>query len=485
MARIPWVGTSATAKSSNVSNLRLLNGYSEMVESQQGKTTVAIYGTPGLLRFLTLPAAGPIRGGYTASNGRVFVVQGDNLYEIFVGSDPIWRGPLHTLSGPVSFTDNGIDLVVVDNPDGYALTFADNTYAQIVSAVSPDGGACKVDYLDSRFLFLQPDSQQFRWSELLDTTIDPLSLASAEARPDLLVSMLVVRSEIWLFGSATTEVWVGTGDSDNPFIRLPSGFMQQGCAARHSPARVGEAVCWLSQNEQGAGMVLLASGFQPTPISSHAVSDAIQGYIKSVGTIADAIGWSEQTGGHHFYWLTFPAAGATWVYDATAGLWHERGYLEPSTGLVGRHRANCSWYGFGRHLVGDYADGRIYELSDTTYDDDGSALLFEAVLPPIYDANDGSLVRHDSLCIDAETGVGLSGGLVPGTDPQLMLSLTDDGGHTWEPDMGESLGIQGDTTAYLEWHQLGSSYDRRYRIRISDPVKRAIVGAYTTVQVLG
>jgi hypothetical protein len=46
--------------------------------------------------------------------------------------------------------------------------------------------------------------------------------------------------------------------------------------------------------------------------------------IQSYGNITDAIGYTYQQDGHPFYVLIFPSAEATWVYDVSTQLWHER-----------------------------------------------------------------------------------------------------------------------------------------------------------------
>jgi hypothetical protein len=48
-----------------------------------------------------------------------------------------------------------------------------------------------------------------------------------------------------------------------------------------------------------------------------------------------------------------------------------------------------------------------------------------------------------------------------------------------------SLGPLGETRTQVEWRQLGAGYARTYKLRISDPVERTIMGAWADVQVLG
>lgn len=479
MPRINWIGMSATPKSSNVSNLRLLNGYAEIEDSRQGKTAVALYGTPGLKLFTTLAGAGPVRSVFTASNGRCFAVSANTLCEVFANQTVVNRGSLNSFSGVVSMDDNGTTLFLVDGPSGYTFTFATNAFAQIVDIDFV--GANTIAFLDQYMIFNKPGTQLFQWTDLAATTIDGLNFSSVEGSPDVLISLLVVRREIWLFGTKSTEVWFDTGDLNTPFARIEGAFFQQGCAAVHSPARVGDAICWLSANDQGQGMVVRAEGYSAFPISTYAVAEAIQSYP----AINDALGWGQQQEGHFFYWLTFPTAGHTWVFDLTTGLWHERGFLLPATGTITRHRANCYTFAFGKHLVGDYVHNALYTLDNDTYTDNGMPLLFEATLPPFFDTDSLHRVAQQYLQIDVESGTGLDGGVIPGRDPQIVLQLSNDSGHTWGVERPRDLGPLGKTRTRAQWTRLGSAFDRRCRIRISDPVKRVVLGAVTEVEVLG
>jgi hypothetical protein len=456
----------------------MVNGYAEVEASQQGKTALALYGAPGLTVFARVFGSGGVRSLYTASNGRLFVVCGNGVFELFADGSQLLLGVLTSFAGPVSMRDNGLQMLLVDGVRAYVLTLATNVFSVVPDLDMPV--ASQLGILDNYFLFDQVGTQQFGWTDLLSVDVDPLSFTSAEGSPDALVSLLVVHRELWCFGVASTEVFFDTGDPDTPFQRNQGVFIHQGSAAPFAPARVGETVCWLARNLEGQGMVMQAQGYTPQRISTHAVEVALE----RAPTLSDAIGWSQQQGGHLFYWLTLPSGNMTWVYDTTTGLWHERAALDPATGQLGRHRANCYTFAFGKHLVGDYADGRIYSLDQGTYTNAGDPLVFEAVLPPFFDAQGLSRIRHERLQLDCDVGVGLDGGVEPGEDPQIVLRLSNDGGATWPVERPMPLGPLGAVRTQVEWRQLGSAYDRRLAVRITSPVKRVILGAVSDYTVL-
>jgi hypothetical protein len=209
-------------------------------------------------------------------------------------------------------------------------------------------------------------------------------------------------------------------------------------------------------------------------MSTHAVEYAIAQY----GNISDALAYTYQQEGHAFYVLTFPLANATWVYDVSTQAWHER--AEFSNGAFTRHRSNCQCNFGGTIIVGDFENGNIYSMSLSVYADNGAIqkwLRSWRALPP--GQNTLKRTTHHSLQLDCESGVGLDG-TVQGSDPQVMLRWSDDGGHTWSNEHWSSMGGIGEYNRRVFWRRLGMTLklrDRVYEISGTDPVKIAIMGA--------
>ena len=70
--------------------------------------------------------------------------------------------------------------------------------------------------------------------------------------------------------------------------------------------------------------------------------------------------------------------------------------------------------------------------------------------------------------------------IVQGSDPQVMLRWSDDGGHTWSNEHWRSMGKIGETGRRVLWRRLGMTMklrDRVYEVSGTDPVKIAIMGA--------
>jgi hypothetical protein len=368
--------------------------------------------------------------------------------------------------------DNGTQLFVAANGPSYIYNNSTGVFSPITDPDFP--GAVTVGYLDGYFVFSEPNSQRIWITALLDgTDIDGADVKSAEGNPDGVVAILSNFREIWVFGSNSIEVWYDTGNSDFPLQRIQGAYNELGCAAAFSVAKMDNGVFWLGQDARGKGVVYRANGYQGQRISTHAVEWQIQQY----GNLSDAIGYTYQQDGHSFYVLVFPSANTTWVYDVATNAWHERAGW--ANGAFTRHRGNCQMLFNGEVVIGDYENGKIYAFDPDVYADDGQIqrwLRSWRALP----TGQNSLKRttHHSLQLDCESGVGLNTG--QGSDPQIMLRWSDDGGHTWSNEHWAGMGKIGEHYRRVFWRRLGMTLklrDRVYEISGTDPVKVAIMGA--------
>lgn len=475
-----FIGGAYLARSPNQNAQRCINLFVEgdakpgtiltAKNHERGKSEAMLLGTPGLALFCTLPAAGGVRGVYTASNGRCFAVCGNTLYELFAGNTFLARGTLTSSSGPVSLADNGVQLILVDGTAaGYLLTLSTNAYAAISSAAFY--GADRVAFFDGYFVLQRPGTAQVYISGLYaGATYTGLEFATAESSPDPLVSLEVERRELLLLGTRSGEVWFNAGTTDFPLAPIAGTAFPYGCAAAHSLRALG-AFYWLATDQHGALLVAHLDGYAPKRCSTHAVEFALSSYAR----VDDAIGWSYADEGHTFYCLSFPTGNATWCFDLSTQLWHERADLDTSTGLLKRHRAQHHAYAFGLHLVAGQDDGRVYVQDLDTFSNAGDALVRRRVAPHLH--NERKLIYHSVFELDLQTGVGLDAGVVPGTDPQLALRWSDDGGRTWSTEHTTSAGPQGQYRQRAVWRRLGRSRQRAYEVSCSDPVRVAWLAA--------
>jgi hypothetical protein len=469
--KTPILGSTYVTRSVNAADARMVNLFPEIIP-EGGKEPAFLQRAPGLRNLQTI-GTGPIRGLWAFSNDsqKAFVVSGGELYSINTSYVATKLGNVSG-TGPVSMADNGTQLFIAANPNGYIYNNTTNVFSQITDPDFP--GAVTVGYLDGYFVFNEPNSQRLWITSLLDgTSVDPLDFASAEGSPDGVVGIIVDHREVWVYGTGTVEVWYDSGQSDFPLQRIQGAFNEIGCAAPYSIAKMDNGLFWLGSDARGHGIVYRANGYTGQRISTHAVEWQIQQY----GNMADAIGYTYQQDGHSFYVLIFPSANTTWVYDVSTQAWHERAGF--TNGEFTRHRSNCQMFFNSTVIVGDYENSNIYAFDLEDYSDNGQIqkwLRSWRALPT--GQNNLKRTAQHTLQLDCESGVGLN--LGQGSDPEVMLRWSDDGGHTWSNEHWAQIGKIGQYYRRVFWRRLGMTLklrDRVYELSGTDPVKIAIMGA--------
>lgn len=464
--KIPFVGSSYTARSLNVDAQRSVNCFVEM-DNASPRAPLALYGTPGLRKLFTLPTGG-IQAAIS-DGGYLWVVAGGKVYKISPQYVVVDIGSINAVSGVVSLASNGIEILIVDGIGGYIINIASGTFTQINDEDFP-GGVRRCAYQDGYFIITGNDSQKFYISDILDGGAwDGLDFASAEGSPDNTIGIISDHRELWLFGDTSAEVWVNTGNPNFPFERSGNTFIEHGCAAASSISKLDNTVFWLGADDRGTGIVWRADGYTPVRISTHAIEKEIAKYE----SISDAYAFTYQQEGHGFYVLTFPSAGKTWCYDVATQQWHERAYRYPSTGVLTRWRPSAHVMFGGVHIVGDYSDGRMYELDLNYYTDDGDNI--ERIRSTTSTESEQKRIYYGGLQVDMETGVGIDAG--QGDAPLLMMRYSNDGGHTWSNYKTATVGKVGEYGARCKFGRLGTGRNRVWEISMSDPVKFAVIGA--------
>jgi len=450
----------------------MVNLFPEIVP-EGGKEPGFLSRCPGL-RLIKTIGNGPIRGMW-AFGDYGYVVSGVELYKVNSSWGAVKVGNVAS-GGPVSMADNGSQLFVACDGPSFIYNADTNAFQQITDPDFP--GAKTVGYLDGYFVFNEPNSQRLWVTAILNgTDIDALDFASAEGDPDNIVGIIVDHREVWVFGTRTVEVWANIPNGpDYPLQRIQGAFNEIGCAAPYSICKMDNGLFWLGSDARGAGIVYRANGYKGDRISNHGMEWQIQQYHD----ISDAFGYTYQQDGHSFYVLVFPSANATWTYDVATNSWHERAGWDQNAGRFTRHRGNCQMFFNGMVLIGDYDNGKVYTYDADTYSDDGLIqkwLRSWRALPT--GQNNLKRTAQHSLQIDMETGVGLDG-VQQGTDPQLMMRYSDDGGHTWSSFKTRTMGRIGEFATRVIFRRLGMTTklrDRVYEISGTDPVRVVIMGA--------
>jgi hypothetical protein len=455
-----------------------INFYLEPDELQTGKdgSIGALVCRPDLTVEAILPLS-PVRGLWrVSSTGQVFGVGGNGLYEIHSDMSVTKVGSLKTDTGAVSMSDNGLQLIVVDGIYGHILTLSNGIFAPITAPAFYSSK--KAVFTDTYFVLVRPDSDQIYQSDSYDGyTYGALDFTTADANPDKTVTVLPYRNQLAVFGERSTAFYANSGGAAFAFDRIPGALIEHGCAAPLSPAKDGDTLVWLGEDEYGAGVVYKAVGYQAMRASNYGVELAIQGY----GDVSDATGFMFQMRGHTFYVLSFPSANTSWVMDVGLGTWYEWKSAKDD-GSQGPWRASTHVWAFGKHLVGDFENGKIYSLGFSSRKDDGKTIQRRRRIPPV--SNNLKRMIHSKVQLDCRTGVGTDGTTL-GQQPTVMLRYSDDGGISWSSEKWQPLGRIGQTYARAIWRMLGQSRNRVYEFTVTDPVDVAIMGVDLDAQPCG
>jgi len=415
------------------------------------KTPAAPVACFGIKDYLVI-GTGPMRGGLRV-NTVIYIVSGVKLYRISPGGfiDELGSVPG---SGPVFMVSDGSQVLITANGPSYLYDGA-----TVTSSIDTDfPGAQWATYLDGYAIIGPGDGRVYVNHTAFDFSAwDALDFASAEASPDDVVVGLTDHREVFLFGRDSTEVWYDSGDAAFPLTRTASGYMEIGCVSRYGPKKIDNSIFFPASD----GTVRRVNGYTPVRISTTAIEQAIAKF-KSQECVGQA--WIEN--GHSMYGLTYDEG--TFVYDISTQLWHERqSYLQTNW----RAAFVLRWDNIT--LVGDRLSNRLGTLSADTFTEWDQPLVSSATSPAIAQGNDP--IAHSSLELVFDNGIGTSIG--QGSNPQVMLDWSDDGGRTWSNELWRPLGKSGEFNRAARWNRLGQSRDRVYRYKISDPVRRTLIQA--------
>ena len=381
---------------------------------------------------------------------------------------------------------------------------------------STDGafsGANTVDVIDNYIVYNNPTTQEWGSTDLLSPISPNTSYSLKDGAPDDLVALIVDHREVYLMGEISSEVWTDVGTVPFPFQRIPGTSTQHGIAAPFSLYRLGNSFAYVSRNNRGQSQIMQMQGYIPQRISTHAVENTLANQY-----VEDAIAWTYQLEGHEVYVVTFPTLNLTWAYDSTTQLWHKWLYTNNDNEYQ-RHRGNCCATFQGLVIIGDYENGKLYQLDKTNYTDDGQNVRRLRRAPHL--VTEFQRQYFDELQIQFQPGVGTTGlssvlqavnlqspyiitdtgtltigaleivnlgefntinVLTPTTNPQAMLRWSNDGGSTWSNEHWTGVGQTGKYRNRAIWRRLGTARDRIFEVVVTDPVNFVIISANLKVQ---
>lgn len=302
------------------------------------------------------------------------------------------------------------------------------------------------------------------------SAFDPLDFVALTGSNDGISGLKVVNRQIWIYGDrAYGEIWYNAGTPDFVFGRVPGIAFQHGNAATYSIAQWDLLLFWLGQDNAGDQQVFMGVAYEAKVISPPWITAALQ----SNGDVSDAIGFIYQENGHVFYVLTFPSADATWVYDLDEKEWHERCWQD-DLGNEHRIRANCQAFAYGKCVVGDWQNGKLYEMSTDYRTDDGDPIMRRRGFSHV--TNERKRLSVPQLVLNM--AVGQSVGTTTDDPPMISVRASTTQGASWHNPRRQSIGSSGQYGTDISFRQFGIGRTWDFEVFWDGDFETALNGGY-------
>jgi len=447
--------------------------------------TGGLKGAPGLEIYVTLPTL-PVRGQIWTGT-RHFAVGGDTLYEIASDGTLTVRGTGLANDGTqISMAFSSIQLLIVSWGSAYCYDLAANTLTDVTSQLAGTPGV--VWYLGSYFVVNLLNTNKFQFSDILDGSNWPgLNVNGVSVFAENISSIIANHNELWVHGLFHTQVYQITGN-DDVFETIPGALIEKGNISVYAPCLLDNSVFWIDQDDRGGRVAVRSNGYTPQRISTHAVEIDFASY--SATQFAQLNTYAIQIDGHNWWVIYIPLASWTWVYDVNEGLWFKLANWDSDNGPFSPHRSWNHVYANGRHLVGDWESGNIYEMKPAVNNNDGSYsfVTYNGGIIRRYrrvptSQDELQYTPHQKMTVDMATGLGPQPPLQDGDGkdraPQCMLRWTDDSVFgVWSNVHTADCGFAGQYQARVRFLRLGRARRRVYEWSQTDPIPTYIRDAY-------
>lgn len=450
MSKLQFGTSSFERDRGNLPELPVINMFAEAAPTEE--TGIVLQSRPGLSDRSADMGAGPVDAlfkGNGVLDGGLYGVSASKLYNgttavgVVDGSGPFsmagYEDNLFIAGGGSLWGYNGATLAAVAFPDSASVA--------------------KVLVGASRAICIRADTEKFYWSNVLSTTIDALSFATAESQPDRLRDALFIDDVLILFGAETVEFWPNTGDAALPFAPLEGRKFERGIKATGCASKYGSTFAWVTDTNQ----VCLSA---PENIIS---SPGLEALTEASAT---ARLWTFTLEGSEFLALRIDAG--TWVYNARSQRWSQ-----------------FASYGEDNWVPQCFAGGVFGSSLD------GKTLAWGAAHLDL----GGQLERRFRAGLSITTGALVANNIVlrtnPGNTPHLTgtyatptveMRASRDAGKTWGNWRSVSLGEQGAYRQRVQWTACGMfaqpgalvefRVDSPVPFRVSSVVVNEPMGAY-------
>lgn len=505
--QIELIGASFELKQKNLSSQRTINFILKQVNDAGVKSPKFLAPSPGAMIQLPIGTAlaEDCRGLYYSSSGpaptlepRLYGVWGETVYRLNAALTAAYvLGTVAPGSGPVSMCDNGFVFVVADGVKLWKFPLLDvDAGAGVLTSIQlPEAAGVvpttlikptHVAFLGQRLIVNSSQTNQWYFTDL-PTAEDPAlfqadNFYSAESSSDPIRALMCSNGSLWLYGYRSYEIWRSGGtNQDDPFSFVGGSQSSIGIAAPNSLATINNYIFWLGSSDVGACGVYMGNSTSAERITTPAIEDQ----ISMITDVSEAIGWCYSEKGYMYYVLSFPTANRTFVYETVTATWTERLRMD---GVSAGWKVSPYAYGVFANgaiycgLIGGHAPA-LCKLSDSIYTEfDGSPIVRQRTTQVYFE--EFNRIQTQELVVDCE--VGTTELLVgQGSDPQLQLEVSKDGGNSYGNIVAKSVGKQGNYRKIVRWNTCTTGRAITYRLTFAENCACAIYSGRLTYKPCG
>lgn len=364
--KIVFSGTHSHRGTSASKDFRYLNCLTEVVENKvTDEKKVYLFKRDGTTQYSYPPAAAAVGRGiyYWAKTGKVYSVFGNKIYANTTAIQTI-----NTSTGRVGFSENQggtAYLAVIDGTDGWLINSSD-TVSQISDVDFPSATTYHTENIDGYTLVINTDTGAVHNSDIDDpSSWVSTNFITPEMYPDGAQALTRYKNMFVVFGRTSCEFFYNAANaSGSPFSRAQQYSQEVGIAGVKTLARVNDKIFFVGQNVSGNRSVYTIEKDKFNPISP----DPYNRILNSEGSdISNADAMIVNFNGHPCYALSLNTADRTFCYDMSSEQWFE---IDSSSAKFAY--LESTHIDTGLTLVQHRTNGKIYSVSPTIYQDDGS-----------------------------------------------------------------------------------------------------------------
>ena len=318
---------------------------------------------------------------------------------------------------------------------------------------------------------------------------------AAQSSQEGATSVAAVRKNLYAFTPTGMELR-NLADRTEGFPYPLTETRTVGLVAPHSLALVADVLYWLGITE-GGGLRVWRVGHKGDGVPEYIQGKAIEEMLDTIAgqgdglALAEAIGWSDDTGGHPIYVLHLARAGISIAYDADTDRWHVRSStngtsdehaIEQWRGWMPRGQGaqrithSTTWQGafVGAGYAKDGSGAIGFHDPRVWTEIDGDAIFKRRQFSG--GAYERERVYYNMLRVDAVYDVEGVGTTLAGQRPEYSVDYSNDGGLTFDPLGRRPIGPRGQGSPY-PFYRIGYARERVYRVDCNSPAPFALRGA--------